>query len=159
MLNHALWLFPTWYLLPCPHCTFGKQPVLTDAGACLHFPSNQSSSSWSLIQMLEGALPLLYTAAPAALQWCILLRGRESKARRAQEEHVLPPPSLPHDPLLLDLAINTLGQVSVLSYAPDLRVKLELLLQLLIVIHSCLLSGCKLQEEQHKQARYKRTGI
>lgn len=64
--------------------------------------------------------------------------------RKAEEEHVLAPPGLSHDALLLDLAVNALGQVPVLSDAPDLGVKLELLLQLLIVIHGCLLSGCKL---------------
>lgn len=90
--------------------------------------------------MLKGALSL--PQATAALLGWVLFRGRESEGK---EEHALAAPSLPHDALLLDLAVDALGQVPVLSYAPDLGVELELLLQLLIVIHGCLLSGCKLQ--------------
>lgn len=55
-----------------------------------------------------------------------------------KEEHVLPAASLLHDTQLLALAVDGLGQVAVARDAADLRVVLELLLQLLAVVHSCL---------------------
>lgn len=56
---------------------------------------------------------------------------------------LLPTTSFSHDTLFLDLAVDTLRQVTVSSDAFDLWVMLEFLLQLLIVVHSCLLSWCK----------------
>lgn len=62
-----------------------------------------------------------------------------------EEEDILSPTSFSHDTLFLDLAEYAFRQVTVPSYAFDLWVMLELLLQLLIVVHSCLLSWCQLQ--------------
>lgn len=59
-------------------------------------------------------------------------------------EHILPAASFFHSPQLFCLVVDALGQVSVMSDAADLRVVLELLLQLLTVVGSLPLSGGQL---------------
>lgn len=44
--------------------------------------------------------------------------------------------------------VDVLGYVSVMSDAPDLRMVLELLLQLLVVVDACTLSGGKLKRKE-----------
>ena len=67
--------------------------------------------------------------------------GVEDERARGGRTHVLPAASLLHDAQLLALGEDGLGQVAVTRDASDLRVVLELLLQLLIVVHRCSLPG------------------
>lgn len=72
----------------------------------------------------------------------------QSEKRKGEQGDVLPASSLSHDPQLILLVVDVLGQVAVLSDAPDLGVVLELLLQLLAVVDGRLLSGGKLRQNR-----------
>lgn len=66
--------------------------------------------------------------------------GLAPEKKREKNEDVLPAASLFHDLQLLPLVVEGLGKVPVLIDAPDLRVVLELLPQLLVVVDGLFLS-------------------
>lgn len=66
-------------------------------------------------------------------------------------EHVLPAASLLHDPQLVSLVVQVLGQMSVARDAPDLRVVLELLLQLLAVVEGLPLPRSQLGDTREEE--------
>lgn len=70
--------------------------------------------------------------------------------KKKKNGDVLPAASLFHDLQLLPLVVEGLGQVAVLGDASDLRVVLELLPQLLVVVHGLPLSGGQLGGERRR---------
>lgn len=70
--------------------------------------------------------------------------------KKKKNGDVLPAASLFHDLQLFPLVVEGLGQVAVLGDASDLRVVLELLPQLLVVVHGLPLSGGQLRGERRR---------
>lgn len=71
-----------------------------------------------------------------------------------KQENVLPALSLSHDPQLVLLMVDVLGQVSVVSDASDLGMVLELLLQLLAVVDGRPLSWGELRQTTEAPLRF-----
>lgn len=81
---------------------------------------------------------------------CVCVEGdshnlcHASNRKEGKTGYALSTASLLHDPQLVPLVVDVLGQMSVARDALDLRVVLELLLQLLAVVNGRLLSGGQL---------------
>lgn len=71
----------------------------------------------------------------------------------SKTKDVLPALSLPHDPLLILLMVDALGEMPVASDTSDLRVVLELLLQLLVVVDGRPLSWGELRDRREGALR------